>query len=118
MSSAGKLGTPRVFLLENFLRENPKQVLPLPTPTQINNWFFYVLRCSDNTFYAGVTIDISRRLNEHNATARGAKYTRTRRPVQVVFNKRFESRSEAQKAEYRFKKLTRKQKESIINASR
>ena len=79
-----------------------------------NDWFFYVLRCCDDTLYAGVTTDIKRRLLEHNASRYGAKYTRTRRPVELVFWSDFENRSTAQKAEYRFKKLTRAQKEKVI----
>lgn len=78
-------------------------------------WFLYVLQCSDGTYYTGVTTDMKRRLNEHNTSKRGAKYTKTRRPVKLVYLSECESRSSAQKAEYKFKKLTRKQKEAIIN---
>lgn len=81
-------------------------------------WFLYVLRCVDDTFYTGTTTDISRRINEHNTKKCGAKYTKTRRPVELIFWLDFENRSQAQKAEYKFKKLTRAQKEKIINASR
>ncbi len=81
-------------------------------------WYMYVVRCSDKTLYTGVTTNITRRINEHNTSYRGAKYTRTRRPVELVFWADFESRSTAQKAEYKFKKLTRAQKENIVNASR
>ena len=80
-------------------------------------WFLYVLRCADDTFYTGTTTDITRRINEHNTKKSGAKYTKTRRPVKLVFWLDFENRSKAQKAEYQFKKLTRAQKEKIINAS-
>ena len=79
-------------------------------------WFLYVVRCKDNTFYTGITTDITRRLNEHNSSKQGAKYTKTRRPVKLVYWTSFKNRSEAQKAEYRFKKLNRTQKEKIINA--
>ena len=78
-------------------------------------WFLYVLQCSDGTYYTGVTTDMKRRLNEHNTSKRGAKYTKTRRPVKLVYLSGYESRSSAQKAEYKFKQLTRKQKEAIIN---
>ena len=81
-------------------------------------WFLYVLQCSDGTYYTGITTSISRRLNEHNLSPRGAKYTKTRRPVEVVYWTCFRDRSSAQKAEYKFKRLTRKQKEKIINESR
>ncbi len=78
-------------------------------------WFFYVLQCNDSTYYAGITTNITRRLNEHNASSRGAKYTKTRRPVKLVYWADFKDRSSAQKAEHRFKQLTRKQKEKIIH---
>ena len=78
-------------------------------------WYVYILQCSDGTYYTGVTTDVDRRLDEHNRTPKGAKYTKTRRPVTLVFHASFEDRSSAQKAEYRFKKLTSKQKEKMIN---
>jgi len=65
-----------------------------------------------------VTTDVQRRLNEHNTSPKGAKYTKTRRPTELVYWISFEDRSKAQKAEYRFKKLTRRQKEEIINENR
>jgi putative endonuclease len=84
----------------------------------VKKWFLYILRCSDGTLYTGVTTDISRRLNEHNTSKRGSKYTRTRRPVELVYYVDFENQSTAQVAEYNFKQLTRKQKEKVINESR
>ena len=78
-------------------------------------WHLYVLQCADGTYYTGVTTDVKRRLNEHNTSNRGAKYTKTRRPVKLVYSSEYDSRSSAQKAEHRFKRLTRKQKESMIN---
>ena len=78
-------------------------------------WFLYILKCSDGTLYTGVTTDIDRRLNEHNTSPKGAKYTKARRPVRLVYWTGFKDRSTAQKAEYRFKQLTREQKEKIID---
>jgi len=87
--------------------------------TKTTNWHFYVLLCSDGSYYAGVTTDIARRLHEHNKTKRGAKYTRVRRPVKLLLTEKFSSRSMAQKAESYFKSLSRKQKEGIVeHASR
>ena len=77
-------------------------------------WFLYVLRCSDDSFYTGVTTDVDRRLREHNGTNRGAKYTSSRRPVRLIYSEEHPSRSSAQKAEYGFKRLTRLQKEKKI----
>ncbi len=79
------------------------------------NWFVYILQCSDGTYYTGVTTDVERRLSEHNSSPKGAKYTKTRRPVELVFRALYEDRSSAQKAEYKFKKLARAQKEKLIN---
>jgi len=73
-------------------------------------WYLYVLLCNDNTFYTGVTTDLNRRLTEHNNSTRGAKYTRSRRPVKIVYYETYGSQSAAQKAECAFKKLTRKEK--------
>ena len=80
----------------------------------LDTWSLYVLLCSDGTYYTGVTTNTKRRLREHNATKRGAKYTRTRRPVKLVFELDFDGRSAVQKAEYKFKRLTREQKIATI----
>ena len=82
------------------------------------DWYFYALLCADGTYYAGVTTDLRRRLHEHNKTRKGAKYTRTRRPVNIVYSTRYASRSEAQKAEAAFKKLSRDQKQNVIQGWR
>ena len=81
-------------------------------------WYLYVVRCVDSTLYTGITTDVDRRVREHNASRRGAKYTRTRRPVELVWTKEYKSRSEAQKAEYSFKKLFHKEKWEVINEDR
>ena len=80
-------------------------------------WFLYVVRCADGTFYTGVTTDVTRRLHEHNTTKRGAKYTRTRRPVELIYRTDYKDRSTAQKAERYFKTLTRREKEEIIKVN-
>jgi len=79
-------------------------------------WYLYVVRCSDGTLYTGITTDVTRRLHEHNATKKGAKYTRGRRPVELVYWIDFNDRSTASKAESRFKKLSRKEKWDVIAA--
>ena len=78
-------------------------------------WFLYVVKCSDGTLYTGITTDVSRRLHEHNGTKKGAKYTRSRRPVELVYWTDFHDRSAASKAESRFKKLRRSEKLSLLN---
>ena len=78
-------------------------------------WYLYVVKCSDDTLYTGVTNDLERRIKEHNASPRGAKYTRTRRPVELVYSYSYLSRSQAQRAEYKFKRLSKKQKLDVIH---
>ncbi|WHA09811.1 GIY-YIG nuclease family protein [Enterococcus montenegrensis] len=82
-----------------------------------NKHYFYVLLCRDNTFYAGYTTDLTRRLKEHNDGV-GSKYTRLkkRRPLQMVHAEVFFDRSSATKAEAAFKKLSRLQKEAYLKA--
>ena len=77
-------------------------------------WFVYILKCCDNTFYTGVTKDIERRIIEHNTSDKAAKYTRIRRPVEVIYESSFPTKSEACKEEYRIKQLPRKQKEELL----
>ena len=81
-------------------------------------WFMYVVKCVDDTLYTGITTDVTRRLHEHNNTAKGAKYTKKRRPVTLLHSVGHSSRSSASRAESKFKKLSRKQKLSIINENR
>lgn len=83
--------------------------------TQPEVHFFYVLKCKDNTFYAGYTTNIKRRLQEHNDGV-GAKYTRLekRRPTIMIHFEGFATRSEAMKQEYAFKQLSRSQKERYL----
>jgi len=77
-------------------------------------YFVYILECSDHTFYTGITTSLDRRINEHNNSALGAKYTYTRRPVKLVFSKEFINRSEASIEESRIKKLSRSEKMTYI----
>lgn len=76
----------------------------------VKRWFLYVLECDDGTLYAGITTDCERRLREHNHTSRAARYTRARRPVELVASWPFDTQSAAARAEYAFKQLPRQQK--------
>ena len=68
-----------------------------------------MLRCADNSLYCGITVDVDRRIKEHNTSPKGAKYTRNKRPVHLVYTKSVDGgQSGALKAEIAFKKLTRK----------
>ena len=78
-------------------------------------WQVYILKCADGTFYAGITTDLKRRVAEHNNSALGAKYTSGRRPVKLVYAKKFRNQSLALKEEIIIKKLSRKNKFKLIN---
>ena len=81
----------------------------------MNSWNVYIVECADGSLYTGVTNNVQRRILEHNYSIKAAKYTRSRRPVKLVYRKQFKDRSSAQKEEYRIKKLSRKQKLELIN---
>ena len=80
-------------------------------------WFVYYLRCANKSLYAGVTTDLTRRLHEHNTcNKKGAKYTRVRRPVILVYAETQENRQFACKREYQLKQLTKVKKEALVNS--
>jgi len=78
-------------------------------------WFVYIMRCSDNSLYTGITKNIEKRIKEHNfSKKRAAKYTYIRRPVQLVYYEPSLNRSTATKREIEIKKLNKKQKEELV----
>jgi putative endonuclease len=79
-----------------------------------NNWVVYLVRCSDKSLYCGISNDVHRRLKEHN-TGRGAKYTRSRRPVELIDISPELPKGEALKLEYRIKKMSADQKISELS---
>jgi len=79
-------------------------------------YYLYILKCADSTLYTGITVDLNRRIKEHNTSKLGAKYTRARRPVKLVYSKKFKNRSLASKTEIEIKKLSRADKlKKLIN---
>lgn len=78
-------------------------------------YYLYILKCADGTLYTGITNELERRIKEHNSPDLGAKYTRGRRPVELLFSKPFENRAAALKEEYRIKKLSKEQKLKMIH---
>ena len=78
-------------------------------------YYVYVLKCSDRTLYTGITTDLKRRIVEHNSSNLGARYTSSRRPVKIVYSKKFKNRSVASKEEARIKKLKRNEKLKLID---
>ncbi len=80
-------------------------------------YYIYVLRCSDGTLYTGYTNNLENRLELHNK-GKGAKYTRGRTPVELIYFEEFEDKIEAQKREYALKKLKRSEKLILIEKSK
>ena len=81
----------------------------------MSDWFVYMVCCADESLYTGITKDVIRRIQEHNNDdSLGAKYTKSRRPVALVYQETCESRSAATKREYEIKQLNRKEKESLL----
>ena len=76
-------------------------------------YWVYMLRCNDGTLYTGSTADVAKRVRTHNA-GKGAKYTRSRLPAQIVYQERCRDRSEALKREAAIKKLSRQQKLALM----
>ncbi|WP_416148103.1 GIY-YIG nuclease family protein [Salipaludibacillus sp. HK11] len=79
----------------------------------VKNHYVYMLRCKDETFYTGYTIDVKRRLKVHEDD-KGAKYTRGRGPFSLVYEEHLETKSEALRREIVIKRMSRKQKETLI----
>ena len=76
-------------------------------------WYLYILRCKDNTLYTGITTDVEKRLEAHRS-GKGAKYTRGRTPLELVYRETCGSHSQALKRELEIKKLTRREKENLM----
>ena len=82
-------------------------------PSSPDSWYVYMVRCRDNTIYTGIAKDLAKRLAEHNSADRGAKYTRGRRPVVLIYHEEVSCRSAAAQRENRIKRLPRSGKESL-----
>ena len=81
-----------------------------------NKWKVYIVECADGTYYTGITTDTKRRLLEHNYSFKSAKYTRSRRPVRLVYEEDSQDRSTASKREHQIKKMKRKDKLILIES--
>ena len=77
------------------------------------SWYVYILRCKDDTLYCGITPDLEKRLQQHNA-GKGAKYTRGRGPLELVYREMVETHSDALKREIAIKRLSRTEKLELI----
>ena len=79
-------------------------------------WFVYIVKCSDGTLYTGIATNLNKRLDEHNNSKKGAKYTKVRRPVTLVYSEESQNRSSASKREYEIKKLSRLEKIKLVES--
>lgn len=75
--------------------------------------YVYILKCSDGSYYTGWTTNLEKRVETHNS-GKGAKYTRSRRPVELIYYEEFEDKTEAQAREREIKKLRREEKELLL----
>jgi putative endonuclease len=87
----------------------PEKPGPLP-----GSWFVYIVRCADDTLYTGISNDVAARIKRHN-TGQGAKYTRSRRPVQLVYQEAAADRAEAQRRENAIRRLRANAKRQLIS---
>ena len=76
-------------------------------------WFCYIVECADHTYYTGITTNLERRIDQHNA-GKGAKYVKGRLPVRVVYTEECENRSDASRREMQIKALDKDQKTELI----
>lgn len=83
---------------------------------QNQKWYTYMIRCSDNSLYTGVTTNIERRFKEHQESKKGSKYARAKIPLRVVYQETHPNRSEAQIREAQLKKLTKAEKEKLVKS--
>jgi len=83
-----------------------------PLPDEAGH-FVYIVECADGTYYTGYTTDVARRVSEHNAGT-GARYTRGRTPVTLIYTEAFATKSEAMSREYAIKQLRRRQKKRLV----
>ena len=84
----------------------------------LDKWSVYMVRCLDGSLYTGIAKDVSRRVSEHNSDdGLAANYTRSRRPVILVYQERQRTRSSASKREYAIKQMSRQEKLALIDAS-
>ena len=80
-------------------------------------YYVYIVKCADETLYTGIATELDRRIVEHNESEKGAKYTRVRRPVSLVYSEEYPDRSTASKREYEIKKkMNRAEKLELIKA--
>ena len=78
-------------------------------------WHIYIVECSDNSYYTGIALDLEKRIKRHN-NGQGAKYTRSHRPVKLIYTEKFDTRLAASRREIEIKKLSRLAKDTLVNS--
>ncbi|MDP1845962.1 MAG: GIY-YIG nuclease family protein [Candidatus Moranbacteria bacterium] len=91
---------------------------PAPKSNIKKLYYLYILECADKTLYTGITTDLGRRIAEHNDSKLGSKYTSARRPVRLVYSRKFKDQSSASREEARIKKLKKSEKMELIKKSK
>ena len=87
-----------------------------PVKPANQSWNVYMVRCADGSLYTGIALSVKKRVTEHNESNAGAKYTRGRRPVKLVYFETHNSRSAASKRESVIKAMDKTEKEALVNA--
>jgi putative endonuclease len=80
-------------------------------------WFVYIVECADSSLYTGITLDVARRVKEHNSLGKGAKSVRYKRPVRLVYQEVYDMHRDAAKREYVIKQLKREAKVRLISGA-
>ena len=95
--------------------EGPERMVSEVEPESKEMYYFYILRCSDNSLYCGMTSNLDKRVKEHNSnSSKGAKYLRSRKPVKLVYSEEFPDIKSAMNGELQIKKWTKAKKEALI----
>ncbi len=82
----------------------------------MKEYFVYIVECKDGSYYTGITVDLARRIDEHNNSTKGAKYTKKRRPVTLIYSQGGYDRSSASREEHRIKKLSKPEKVLLVTS--
>jgi putative endonuclease len=82
----------------------------------VKEYFVYIVECKDGSYYTGITVNLARRVEEHNNSQKGAKYIKTRRPVKLIYSQGGYDRSSASKEEHRIKKLSKQEKFLLVTS--
>ena len=80
----------------------------------MSDWWVYICQCNDGSLYTGITTDLHRRMAEHNEGPKGARYTRSRRPVRLVYDERVDNRQQASVREHQIKRMSRLEKQALM----